>query len=834
MKLYILKVLFLVLCPTLLFSQETTVKGKVTDISTNEPIAYASITFIGIQGLKATSDFEGNYSIKTNKKVDSIKVSISGFATKIKYVNNGEIQTIDFQISTEQKELTATVFKAKANPAHRILDSCIQHKKINSPSNFIAYECENFNKMELAVNNISAKLKKNALTKKLGSLLDTTNQMTNENGKAILPVFVSESVTDYYYLKNPFKIKDYIKATHVNGIGVEDGSVISQMTGTLFQSYNFYDDWVSILEKQFPTPVNVNYKKYYYYKITDSSYTQNGYRLYQIQIKKRYKNDMLFSGTIWIDDSVYAIRQITLEVDKSANLNFIEKIKFQQEFSVTESGTWLPTKTRISLDIDQLTNNSAGFIAKFYSTSSKIKINKPHDFKFYEKQITVAEDAKYAADTFWQNKHVESGTLNDQQFYNMVDSIKKLPIVKSYVDYIQFFVSGYKPVGKFNLGPYLFLYNHNVVEGNRFRVGATTNYKFSNKHYSGGYVAYGTKDQRFKYNFFYEYIANRKHWTKFGIEYKDDNEAIGLMPIDNSATSNLFSAFSLFSKITSWSKVKYGKLYAEWAPYETVTGRMRLEYKTFEPTDAYKFAYYSVANNSQREIKQNFINASATVEIRYAKGDVFLQNDFSRINIGSLKNPAITLTYTKGFKGIGNSNFDYHKLKFAMKQSIYLRRWGIGFYQITATKYFNPLPYPLLDVQLGNQSFIYNSGTYSLMRFVEFVADESYSGFYEHNFEGGFLNRIKGVRTWKLRMFANVRGVWGKLSDSNYNLIPTTYNNETTQTFQRFEKIPYMEIGYGIENIFRLLRVDFVHRLTYIDKPNARPFGAFLSVQFKL
>ena len=120
------------------------------------------------------------------------------------------------------------------------------------------------------------------------------------------------------------------------------------------------------------------------------------------------------------------------------------------------------------------------------------------------------------------------------------------------------------------------------------------------------------------------------------------------------------------------------------------------------------------------------------------------------------------------------------------------------------------------------------------MRFVEFVADESYSGFYEHNFEGGFLNRIKGVRTWKLRMFANVRGVWGKLSDSNYNLIPTTYNNETTQTFQRFEKIPYMEIGYGIENIFRLLRVDFVHRLTYIDKPNARPFGAFLSVQFKL
>ncbi|MBI3234910.1 MAG: carboxypeptidase-like regulatory domain-containing protein, partial [Bacteroidetes bacterium] len=147
----------------------------------------------------------------------------------------------------------------------------------------------------------------------------------------------------------------------------------------------------------------------------------------------------------------------------------------------------------------------------------------------------------------------------------------------------------------------------------------------------------------------------------------------------------------------------------------------------------------------------------------------------------------------------------------------------------------NPLPYPLLDVQLGNQSFIYNSNTFNLMRFVEFVADESYSGFYEHNFEGGFLNRIKGVRNWKLRTFAHVRGVWGKISDTNWSLIPD-YNlyGESVTKFQKFGKVPYMEIGYGIENIFKLLRVDFIHRLTYLSNPNIRPFGVFISVQFKL
>lgn len=819
----------------MLLAQETLVHGKITDQSTGEPIAYATIVFVGIQSSKSTADFEGNYTIKTIKPVDSIKVSINGFATKIVYIKRGQSQILDFQLTSEMKELTLTVFKAKANPAHRILDSVITHKKYNSPSNLFAYECENFNKMELAVNNISSKLKNNALTKKLGSLLDTSSHLINENGKAILPVFVSESVTDYYYLKNPSKIKDYIKATHVNGIGVEDGSVISQMTGTLFQSYNFYEDWVAILEKQFPSPVNENYKKYYFYKIIDSSIQANGYRLYQIQLKKRHKNDMLFSGTIWIEDSSYAMKQMVLEVDKSANLNFIEKIKFQEEFSQTSSGAWLPTKTRISLDIDQLTSNSAGFVAKFYSTSSKIKVNQPRDIKFYEKQISVAEDAKFAADTFWASKHVESGTQDDRLFYNMVDSIKKLPIVKTYVDYVEFFVSGYKRVGKFDIGPYIFLYGKNVVEGNRIRVGLTTNYKLSNKHYASAYMAYGTKDQRFKYDFIYENIVSRKHWLKFGMEYRKDNEAIGLISNDNSSTGNLFSAFSSFSSINRWSKIKIAKIYAEWAPYETLTGKLKLEYKTFEPTGPFVFAYYTPNAGAIQEQNQNYINASASIELRYAKGDVFLQNDFNRMNIGSFKRPAYTLSYTKGFKNLAQSNFDYHKIKFSVKQSIYLKRWGKGFYQLTATKYFNPLPYPLLDVQLGNQSFIYNANTYNLMRFVEFVADESYAGFYEHNFEGGFLNRIKGVRTWKLRTFAHVRGVWGRLSNANFNLLPSkNLEGQDVTLFQRFGNKPYMEIGYGVENIFRLLRIDFIHRLTYLSNPKVKPFGVFLSVQFKL
>lgn len=817
--------------PTVLFAQETVVRGRVTDLATGEPLAFAGVTFPGIAGARATTDFEGAFYIKTIKPADSIRVFLVGFEPQVKKILRAQEQTIDFQLKQERKELAPTIFKAKANPAHRILDSAIAHRPYNSPEGLSYYECENFNKTELAVNNISSKIKKNFLTKKLGTLFDSAATLMNDSGRLILPVFVSESVTDFYYMKNPLKIKDYIKATRVNGIGVEDGSVVSQMTGTLFQTYNFYNDWVSVLEKQFPTPLNENYRKYYYFKIIDSAVIIDGRRCYQIQIRKKYKNDLSFNGTIWIEDSTYAISQMILEVDKSANLNFIEKIKFQQEFVQTEAGPWLPSRTRISLDIDQLTNNSAGFVAKFYSSSTKIKTNIAHDLRFYEKQITVAEDAQMTADTFWLNKREQAGTTDEQGFYNMVDSIKKLPVVKSYVDYVEFFVGGYKRIGKFDVGPYLLLYNYNVVEGNRFRLGMTTNYKLSNRHHAGGYVAYGSRDRRYKYELFYEQVMDRKHWLKIGASFRDDNEAIGLIQSDNSASGGLFSALSLFTNISRWGRCKTTKLYAEWAPFETLTAKAKLEHKTFTPVGPYGFAYYSPDGT----VKTDYSVASANLELRYASGDVFLQNDFNRVNLGSSKQPAFTLSYTKGFRSPGIGTFDFHKIRFGMRQSIYFKRWGVGFYQVSAVKYFNQLPYTLLDVQAGNQSFIYNAYNYNLMRFVEFVADESYSGYYEHHFEGAFLNHIRGVKDWKLRLFVNARGVWGRISEKNWTIIPDFDKNQNpVAKFQRFTNQPYIELGYGIENIFRLVRVDFVHRMNYLDSPQARPFGVFLSVQFKL
>jgi len=88
------------------------------------------------------------------------------------------------------------------------------------------------------------------------------------------------------------------------------------------------------------------------------------------------------------------------------------------------------------------------------------------------------------------------------------------------------------------------------------------------------------------------------------------------------------------------------------------------------------------------------------------------------------------------------------------------------------------------------------------------------------------MNRIPLAKKVKLRSFVNTKAVYGTMSNTNKAIMPTENPSITNPSF--FENgNNYIEMGYGIENIFRFIRVDFIHRLTYLDEshPNAKPFG---------
>jgi hypothetical protein len=341
------------------------VKGKVTDAQTSEGLPFVSVFFLG-STIGTTTDFEGYYSLKSSRLFDSITATYIGYDSRVKVLQNSNSQTIDFQLSESTVQLLEVVVYPGESPAFPIMRKVIENKDKHDKRSLEAYEYESYNKIEVDINNISEKFKKRKIFKEVMGLFDSLEAMAGEDGDPILPLFLSESVSDFYYKKNPEKKREIIKKTRFKGVGLEDASLISQVIGSTFQEYNFYQNYLGILNKDFVSPLADSWKTFYYYLLTDSSYI-NGEFCYKLDVDPKVKTDLAFYGSIWISKETYALKQVDLSITKNANLNYIEDITIQQELKPTEVGPYLPSKNRVLIRVANVDDEWAGFLAKFYT-----------------------------------------------------------------------------------------------------------------------------------------------------------------------------------------------------------------------------------------------------------------------------------------------------------------------------------------------------------------------------------------------------------------------------------------------------------------------------------
>jgi hypothetical protein len=160
---------------------------------------------------------------------------------------------------------------------------------------------------------------------------------------------------------------------------------------------------------------------------------------------------------------------------------------------------------------------------------------------------------------------------------------------------------------------------------------------------------------------------------------------------------------------------------------------------------------------------------------------------------------------------------------------------GVAYVDLAGEYIFGTLPYPLLGLHLGNQTMIYSPVTYNLMNYGEFGSDRYVTLQYQHHFEGFLFNRIPLIRKLKWRLVGSANVIYGGLSDANKDInAPQTPEGEDTLPIGYFDHRPYAEVGYGIENILQFIRIEFVHRLTYLDNPDARKFAVLIGFQFSL
>ena len=815
LQLYIF--VFFVVISCNLNAQNYTISGKVFDAETKEPLPFVPVMLKGTT-VGATTDFDGNYLITTSKLSDSVICSYVSYKRLTRYIKRGQTQIINFPLSAEGYNLNEVVIKPGENPAHRIIKNVIANKPINNKRKLEAYQYESYNKVEFDLSRIPKEMREKKIFKPIQFVFDNVDSV-NSGEKPSLPIFITESLSELYYRSNPNLKKEIIKASKVTGI---ENTSITSIMGDMYQNINIYDNNILVFGKGFTSPISDNGFFYYKYYLEDSIIIGNS-KCYHIRFKSKRTQELCFSGNMWIADTTWAIKRLEMSIPKDANINFINSANIIQEFSKIDS-TWMLSKDRLVIDF-AMNTKQIGVYGRKTTSYKNFTINQPKDVKFYEfgDKIIVEDDASKKDDAFWDLNRHDSLSLREKKIYHMIDTIKTLPIYRTWVDVLTIFVSGYKGLNNFEIGPYFNLVSYNKIEGTRVRFGGRTSSKFSRWYELQGYVAYGFKDEKFKYSIgFKTFISKKPHRQLVGLNYKSDYEILGQSQ-NGFSQDNIFASLFRTSPLTNLTRVDNTTAWYEREWLDGLTTKISLVGRTITPLIANSYKYYK--NDGSITTKENIRNTEVRLNVRFAFREKFISGDFNRISLGT-KWPAIQLSYSKSLQNAFQGEYDYQKVVLNLNDRVRLVSiLGYTDYTLEAGKIFGTLPYPLMELHGGNETYVYDYMAYNMMKYYEFASDQYASIGVFHHFEGILFNKIPLIKKLKWREVVTCKALWGTVNDKNKKVIifPTTLSALGNE--------PYVEVSAGIENIFKVFRIDALWRSTYLRPRAIDNFGVKVGFQ---
>ena len=817
-KLFILIVVFFTLIHNG-FGQ-TKVSGIVLDNS-NQPIPYANIVFKG-SNTGVVSNEDGRFYIESPNNYSELIVSFTGFPDKI--VKLPKLVNFDFKViltegnTLKEVKIFAGKTSKKSNPALDILRKIWERRRKNGLKMFKQYQYEKYEKVEFDMNTIDSAFMKSKIFKGMEFVFKNVDT-SSVTGKTYLPIFINESLTDFYGDNENKRSKEILKANKNSGLG--SGNGVNMFIKDLYNDYDIYDNYLNLFDKSFTSPLSKTGIDVYNYVLADTAVIDNKL-CYNIVFYPRRKNELTFKGDFWVNDTTFAIKKINMAITKSANINWVKEIYLEQEYEVLNDSVFLPTRDYMMSDFAlRKKEESKGVYGKRTTLYRNFKFNEKKPDKFYKDEINYIDNAVYArSDDYWDENRFEKLNKDERKIYAMIDTLKTVKRFKQLYSLVSILGSGYIEIPKwhFDYGPIFSTVGFNEVEGWRLRAGGRTYFGPNDLWRIQGYTAYGFEDNKFKYGISGKWMIDKKNRIILSGGNRRDVEQIGAsLTSTNDVLGRSYASSGLFTtgangKLTS---INLTTLAAEIEPIKNVTFQLGFSYRTLESaSDTFKLDYFTDATltNTKSKVTQSELNVQIEMTpkkktIGYGVERREIDSPYSRIFIN----------YGQGFKGFINSDFDYQKIQLYYKQPVVIGAIGRSNFTMELGKTFGQVPLGLMSVVPGNQTLFIIDNTFSNLNFYEFVADQYATLQWEHNFQGKIFARIPYLRKLNLREIIGVRGVYGTVSDENIAI------NASGLIYQAPEK-PYWEYSAGIGNIFKVFRLDFAWRGNYRDIPDTSNF----------
>lgn len=823
------------------------IQGVVTDSLTNEPIPYLSVFYEG-KGVGSITDNDGNYKVETRKGWNKLTFSAVGYVTKVVNIIPGVTKNLNVRMRPDDIMLDEVVVKPKRekysrknNPAVELMKKVIAHKKNNKLSENDYYQYNKYQKITMSLNDVTPEMLEKGMYKKMPFLKDQI-ELCEETNKFILPISVDETASQKIYRKHPKSEKTIIKGMSSTGVNelFATGDMLSTVLKDVFTDVNIYDNDIRLLQYPFISPISssdaISFYKFY---IMDTTFVDKD-KCFHLTFVPNNSQDFGFTGHLYVlADSSYTVKKCTMNLPKKSGVNFVDNMDIIQEFEQLPNGEWV-LKTDDMIVEMTLMKIMQGFQIRRTTRYSDYAFDELPQQLFKRKGAEIKEaDAMMRGDDFWNQYRPVPLTQTESPMDMLVKRLEQMPGFKYVIFVLKAFIENFVETGtkehpsKVDIGPVNTMISNNYIDGLRLRMSAQTTANLNPHLFFKGYYAYGFKDHRSKYMGEVEYSFNKKEYLprefpKNSITFSYQYDVMS--PTDKFLKTDKDNVFVSF-KTSTVDQMSYVRNIALKYENETQFGlktTVEVKHSTDEPTGG--LAY--ITNDDQKTLVPEIQTMEASLAFRYAPGETFVNTKQRRIPV-SFDAPVFTLSHTAGFKGVLGGEYNYNLTEIGLYKRFWFSSWGKIDMFVKGGAQWNKVPFPLLIMPAANLSYILQRETFNLINNMEFLNDRYASLDVSWDLNGKIFNRIPLLKKLKWREAIGFKMLYGHLTDKNNPmkhpgdselfLFPTRDGRPTS--FVMDPKTPYMECSVGIHNIFKILHIDYVRRLNYLDHPDANKWG---------
>lgn len=802
-------------------AQVTRIKGTVTDAQTKETMPFVNLLFKSTT-IGTTTDANGYFELEAQRPIDTVLVSFIGYKTQRVGIQRNKSTTLAIKLEPDNVQLREVVIRPGENPAHRIMRNVIANKPVNNPDKVESYSYQVYNKIEFDLNNYKEKFTKKKLFKPFNFIFDYAD--TTEDGKAYLPIAFTETFAEVIHTSDPQRKQETILASQISGI---KNASVSQFLGDMYQNVNIYNDFLLIFNKSFVSPITDNFLRYYKYYLIDSVYIGQD-RCYKLLFLPKRKQDLTFTGNIFIHDQTWAVKQVSISFNDNANVNYIKQFDVFQEYDRVDGKQWMLTKEKSLGDFAPFEKgNGMGMFGRKTTYYDHFKINQPVQDSVFKtgQDIVVADSATTHNEDYWNKIRRDTLSQAERNIYTMVDSLKQVPRLINTRYMVQMLATGYLHSTWMEIGKYYTFASWNDIEGVRLKFGGVTSNDFSTRLELRAWGAYGLSDERFKVRSGLRWFIDKDKTNRrlLSLSYQSDLEQLSLSA-NSLSLDNILTSLLRRSALTNVTNVEDARMQIEYEWFPGFMNKLTVFNRRLVPLGTFKFER-PLSDGGLQDISK-ITTTEIGLQTRLAWGEKFIAGEFDRTSIGT-RYPIIQIDVSAGIPNVLGSQYNYIKARFRISDRFRINPMGYTDYVIDFGKIWGKAPYLFLELHQGSQTYALDPLAFNMMNIFEFASDRYAYLFVDHHFEGFFLNKVPLLRKLKWREVVTLKSVIGDMRPENVNALiyPGGLDPQIHQ--------PYLESGVAVENIFKLVRVDALWRMTHQDRPNTRRFGVRVSLSFR-